>query len=75
MENKGYATAEDLLAENLKLHETLMLAQEELEGLKNMLDVARTENLKAYRAYFEVSERLRNYENREKVPLLKRLTQ
>lgn len=70
----NYVTAEELLAENLQLHEKLTLAQEELSSLKNLLEIARTENEKAFKAYFEVSEKLRMYEYRdkEKVPFLKR---
>lgn len=70
----NYVTAEELLAENLQLHEKLTLAQEELSSLKNLLEIARTENEKAYKAYFQVSEKLRMYEYRdkEKVPFLKR---
>ena len=70
----NYATAEELLAENLQLHEKLTLAQEELSSLKNLLEIARTENEKAFKAYFEVSEKLRMYEYRdkEKLPFLKR---
>ena len=69
-----YATAEELLAENLHLHEELHLAQEELDRLKNLLEIARTENEKVFKAYFQVSEKLRMYEYRdkEKVPFLKR---
>ena len=74
MESKEYMSAEDLLAENLHLHEQLHLAEKELADLKIMLEIAQTENLKAYQAYFEVSEKLRMYEYRdkEKVPFLKR---
>lgn len=69
-----YATAEELLTENLHLHEELHLAQEEIDRLKNLLEIARVENEKAYKAYFAVSEKLRMYEYRdkEKVPFLKR---
>lgn len=74
MESKDYMNAEELLTENLHLHEELLLAQGEIEDLKNLLEIAQDENLKAYRAYFEVSEKLRMYEYRdkEKVPFLKR---
>lgn len=70
----NYVTAEELLAENLQLHEKLTLAQEELSSLKNLLEIARTENEKAFKAYFEVSEKLRMYEfrDKEKLPFLKR---
>lgn len=70
----NYVTAEELLAENLQLHEKLTLAQEELSSLKNLLEIARTENEKAFRAYFQVSEKLRMYEfrDKEKLPFLKR---
>jgi len=70
----NYVTAEELLAENLQLHEKLTLAQEELSSLKNLLEIAQSENLKAFKAYFEVSEKLRMYEYRdkEKLPFLKR---
>lgn len=70
----NYVTAEELLAENLQLHEKLTLAQEELSSLKNLLEIARTENEKAFKAYFAVSEKLRMYEYRdkEKLPFLKR---
>lgn len=74
MESKSYATAEELLTENLHLHEELLLAKEELDRLKNLLEIAQMENAKAFKAYFEVSEKLRMYEYRdkEKVPFLKR---
>ena len=74
MESKPYATAEELLTENLHLHEELHMAKEELADLKTMLEIAQNENLKAYRAYFEVSEKLRMYEfrDKEKVSFLKR---
>ena len=74
MESKPYATAEELLTENLHLHEELHLVKEELDRLKNLLEIARTENEKVFRAYFAVSEKLRMYEYRdkEKVPFLKR---
>lgn len=70
----NYVTAEELLAENLQLHEKLTLAQEELSSLKNLLEIAQSENLKAFKAYFEVSEKLRMYEfrDKEKLPFLKR---
>lgn len=70
----NYATAEELLAENLQLHEELALAKDELSSLKNLLEIARVENEKVFRSYFEVSEKLRMYEYRdkEKVPFLKR---
>ncbi len=70
----NYVTAEELLAENLQLHEKLTLAQEELSSLKNLLEIARAENEKAFKAYFQVSEKLRMYEYRdkEKLPFLKR---
>jgi len=73
MENR-YSTAEELLTENLHLHEDLHLAQEELDRLKNLLEIARVENEKLFRSYFQVSEKLRMYEYRdkEKVPFLKR---
>lgn len=80
MENR-YSTAEELLAENLHLHEqlheayeTVHMKDEELDRLKNLLDIAQTENLKVHQAYFAVSEKLRMYEYRdkEKVPFLKR---
>lgn len=74
MESKDYMNAEELLTENLHLHEELLLAQGEIEDLKNLLEIARTENEKLFRAYFAVSEKLRMYEYRdkEKVPFLKR---
>lgn len=74
MESKPYATAEELLTENLHLHEELHMAKEELADLKTMLEIAQNENLKVFRSYFEVSEKLRMYEYRdkEKVPFLKR---
>lgn len=75
MDSNGYATAEELLTENLHLHEELALAQEELDRLRSLLEVAQEENLKAYRAYFEVSEKLKLYEYKDKTPLLRRLTQ
>lgn len=70
----NYATAEELLAENLQLHEELALAKDELSSLKNLLEIARTENEKVFRSYFEASEKLRMYEYRdkEKLPFLKR---
>ena len=70
----NYATAEELLAENLQLHEELALAKDELSSLKNLLEIARAENEKVFRSYFEVSEKLRMYEfrDKEKVPFLKR---
>ena len=70
----NYATAEELLAENLQLHEELALAKDELSSLKNLLEIAQVENLKVHQAYFAVSEKLRMYEYRdkEKVPFLKR---
>ena len=73
MENR-YSTAEELLTENLHLHEELHLVKEELDNLKNMLEIARAENEKVFRSYFEVSEKLRMYEfrDKEKVPFLKR---
>lgn len=74
MESKSYATAEELLTENLHLHEELLLAQGEIEDLKNLLEIAQVENAKAFKAYFQVSEKLRMYEYRdkEKVSFLKR---
>lgn len=74
MKNKSYATAEELLTENLHLHEELHMAKEELADLKTKLEIARTENEKVFRSYFQVSEKLRMYEYRdkEKVPFLKR---
>lgn len=74
MESKPYATAEELLTENLHLHEDLHLAKEEIDRLKNLLEIAQVENAKAFKAYFQVSEKLRMYEYRdkEKVPFLKR---
>ena len=84
MESKPYATAEELLTENLHLHEqlheayeTVHMKDEELDRLKNLLEIARTENEKLFRSYFQVSEKLRMYEYRdkEKVPFLRRLTQ
>ena len=77
MESKPYATAEEVLTENLHLHEELHLVKEELDRLKNLLEIARTENEKLFRSYFQVSEKLRMYEYRdkEKVPFLRRLTQ
>lgn len=82
MDSKGYATAEELLAENLHLHEqlheayeTVHMKDEELDRLKNLLEIARTENEKVFRAYFQVSEKLRMYEYKDKTPLFRRLTQ
>ncbi len=81
MESKDYMNAEELLTENLHLHEqlheayeTVHMKEEELADLKTMLEIAQNENLKVFRAYFEVSEKLRMYEYRdkEKVPFLKR---
>lgn len=72
--SESYVTAEQLLTENLHLHEELHMAKEELADLKTMLEIAQNENLKVFRSYFEVSEKLRMYEYRdkEKVPFLKR---
>ena len=72
--SESYVTAEQLLTENLHLHEELHLAKDEIDRLKNLLDIAQTENLKVYQAYFEVSEKLRMYEfrDKEKVSFLKR---
>lgn len=72
--SESYVTTEQLLTENLHLHEELLLAQGEIEDLKNLLEIARTENEKAYKAYFQVSEKLRMYEfrDKEKVPFLRR---
>lgn len=67
-------SVEELLTENLQLHEKIIVSAKEIEDLKNLLEVARSENLKAYKAYFDVSERLKAYERSEKVPLLKRLS-
>ena len=74
MESKEYINAEELLTENLHLHEELHMAKEELADLKTMLEIAQNENLKVFRSYFEVSEKLRMYEYRdkEKVSFLKR---
>ena len=72
--SESYVTAEELLTENLHLHEELHLAKDEIDRLKNLLEIAQVENAKAFKAYFQVSEKLRMYEYRdkEKVPFLKR---